>query len=57
MGWPSTFPIPQAQARSGCDGDWRPLATDKPTYEERFGENFENTRAATLDWLKTQNWW
>ena len=29
------------------------LPTDKPTYEERFGEGFEKTRAATLDWLKT----
>jgi hypothetical protein len=33
-----------APARSGCDGDWRPLPTDKPTYEERFGEGFEKTR-------------
>jgi len=30
------------------------LPTDKPTYQERFGEGFEKTRAATLDWLKTQ---
>jgi hypothetical protein len=30
------------------------LPTDKPTYAERFGETFERTRAATLDWLKTQ---
>jgi hypothetical protein len=30
------------------------LPTDKPTYEERFGEGFEKTRQATLDWLKTQ---
>ena len=30
------------------------LPTDKPTYEERFGEGFEKTRAATLNWLKTQ---
>ena len=30
------------------------LPTDKPTYEERFGEGFEKTRRQTLDWLKTQ---
>ncbi len=30
------------------------LPTDKPTYEERFGEGFEKTRQETLDWLKTQ---
>lgn len=30
------------------------LPTDKPTYEERFGESFQNTRQQTLDWLKTQ---
>jgi hypothetical protein len=30
------------------------LPTDKPTYDERFGEGFEKTRQATLDWLKTQ---
>src|ERR1035438_9398281 len=30
------------------------LPTDKPTYEGRFGEGFENTRKQTLDWLKTQ---
>ena len=30
------------------------LPTDKPTYEERFGEGFEKTRRATLNWLKTQ---
>lgn len=30
------------------------LPTDKPTYEQRFGESFDKTRAATLDWLKTQ---
>ena len=30
------------------------LPTDKPTYEERFGEGFEKTRQQTLDWLKTQ---
>ena len=33
-------------------GDKRP--TDKPTYEQRFGEGFETTRQQTLDWLKTQ---
>jgi Domain of unknown function (DUF4914) len=30
------------------------LPTDKPTYEQRFGESFENMRRETLDWLKTQ---
>jgi hypothetical protein len=30
------------------------LPTDKPTYKERFGEDFAATRTATLDWLKTQ---
>jgi hypothetical protein len=30
------------------------LPTDKPTYEERFGEGFAKTRQQTLDWLKTQ---
>ena len=30
------------------------LATDKPTYEQRFGEPFNKTRQQTLDWLKTQ---
>src|SRR5450631_2252276 len=30
------------------------LPTDKPTYEQRFGETFEKTRQQTLDWLKTQ---
>jgi hypothetical protein len=30
------------------------LPTDKPTYEQRFGEGFGNTRQQTLDWLKTQ---
>jgi hypothetical protein len=30
------------------------LPTDKPTYQERFGEVFEKTRRQTLDWLKTQ---
>ena len=30
------------------------LPTDKPTYEQRFGENFDKTRQETLDWLKTQ---
>lgn len=30
------------------------LATDKPTYMERFGESFDKTRQKTLDWLKTQ---
>src|SRR6185437_9563800 len=30
------------------------LPTDKPRYEERFGEPFQNTRQQTLDWLKTQ---
>src|ERR1035437_3083662 len=30
------------------------LPTDKPTYQERFGETFDKTRQETLDWLKTQ---
>jgi hypothetical protein len=30
------------------------LPTDKPTYDQRFGEPFDNTRQQTLDWLKTQ---
>src|ERR1700733_5107948 len=30
------------------------LPTDKPTYKDRFGEDFAATRTATLDWLKTQ---
>ncbi|HEX8711321.1 MAG TPA: DUF4914 family protein [Terracidiphilus sp.] len=30
------------------------LPTDKPTYQQRFGESFERTRAQTLDWLSTQ---
>jgi len=34
-------------------GDARP--TDKPTYEERFGESFTPVREATFEWLKTQD--
>jgi len=30
------------------------LPTDKPTYKERFGEGFDQTRQKTLDWLKGQ---
>ena len=30
------------------------LPTDKPTYAERFGEPFDQTRQDTLEWLKTQ---
>jgi hypothetical protein len=30
------------------------LATNKPTYHARFGAEFEPTRQATFDWLKTQ---
>lgn len=33
-------------------GDDRP--TNKATYKERFGQDFEVTRQATFDWLKTQ---
>ncbi len=33
-------------------GDNRP--TDKPTYRERFGEDFDGVRQATFDWLATQ---
>lgn len=31
------------------------LPTDKPTYEERFGEPFDKTQRETLDWLKGQD--
>jgi hypothetical protein len=30
------------------------LPTDKPTYQQRFGEKFDKTCQKTLDWLKTQ---
>ena len=30
-------------------------ATDKQTYESRFGEDFQPLRQATFDWLKTQD--
>ena len=30
------------------------LPTDKPTYDQRFGQPFAATRQQTLDWLKTQ---
>lgn len=30
------------------------LPTDKPTYKQRFGENFDRTRDQTLEWLRTQ---
>jgi len=30
------------------------LPTDKPTYQDRFGESFDKTRSETLNWLKTQ---
>lgn len=30
-------------------------ATDKPTYEGRFGEDFEGLRQETFEWLKTQD--
>ncbi|TWU00359.1 hypothetical protein Pla108_13080 [Botrimarina colliarenosi] len=33
-------------------GDHR--ATDKPTFEGRFGEPFDKLRSETLDWLKSQ---
>jgi hypothetical protein len=33
-------------------GDTRP--TDKPTYRERFGQDFAPVRKQTFDWLKTQ---
>ncbi len=33
-------------------GDTRP--TDKPTYKERFGKDFEPVRAETMNWLRTQ---
>ncbi len=28
--------------------------TDKPTYKERFGKSFDQTRTETFEWLKTQ---
>lgn len=28
--------------------------TDKPTYEQRFGQSFSGLRSETLEWLKTQ---
>jgi hypothetical protein len=34
-------------------GDTRP--TDKPTYKERFGEDFDPLRQSTLEWMKTQD--
>lgn len=34
-------------------GDKRP--TDKPTYRERFGQDFEAVREETFAWLKTQS--
>ncbi|MCL2659525.1 MAG: DUF4914 family protein [Acidobacteriaceae bacterium] len=49
------FPDPAMRRRDPdamVIGDSRP--TDKPTYEERFGQPFEYTRRQTLDWLKTQ---
>ena len=30
------------------------LPTDKPTYEEKFGKSFDETRALTLEWLKNR---
>lgn len=30
------------------------LPSDKPTYSDRFGEDFEPLRAATMEWLKGQ---
>ncbi len=30
------------------------LPTDKPTYQQRFGESFDKDRRETLDWLKKQ---
>ena len=34
-------------------GDKNP--TDKPTYEARFGSDFDSMREETFEWLKTQN--
>ncbi|PKM53517.1 MAG: DUF4914 domain-containing protein, partial [Firmicutes bacterium HGW-Firmicutes-3] len=31
------------------------LPTDKLTYKEKFGENFEGVRQETFEWLKTQD--
>jgi hypothetical protein len=33
-------------------GDDQP--TDKPTYHDRFGKDFEELREETLDWLEEQ---
>ncbi|MEO1498571.1 MAG: DUF4914 family protein [Planctomycetota bacterium] len=30
-------------------------ATDKPTFESRFGESFDGLRTETIEWLKTQD--
>jgi hypothetical protein len=30
------------------------LPTDKPTFEQRFGESFDDLRKETFEWLKTQ---
>ena len=49
------FPDPSMRRRDPAAmviGD--SLPTDKPTYQDRFGESFDQTRRATLDWLKTQ---
>lgn len=49
------FPDPSMRRRDPdamVIGDNMP--TDKPRYEDRFGEPFDKTRQATLDWLKTQ---
>lgn len=33
-------------------GDWQP--TDKPRFDERFGESFDRVRAETFEWLSAQ---
>lgn len=49
------FPDPRMRRRDPdamIIGDTQP--TDKPTYQQRFGESFDLTRQKTLGWLKTQ---
>ena len=49
------FPDPRMRRRDPdamVIGDTMP--TDKPTYQQRFGESFDQTRQKTLGWLKMQ---
>jgi hypothetical protein len=45
-------PMRRRDANAMVVGD--SLPTDKPTYQERFGERFEKTRQKTLTWLESQ---